>query len=296
MKVRFGFTCRGQADLALDDFPQLVDDLERLGFDSIWLPEIMLNGPFDPLVGLAHAAARTERLKIGAYLIVPGRNPTRLARELANLDRLSGGRLLLIMVLGQPDAAEMMAQDVDKAARGALLDEVIPLLRRLWSGAIVHHDGPRYQLRDARIVPTPVQEPLEMWLGGQLPGALRRVGRLGDGWIPGLTTPTEAAKKRVLVEAAALEAGRTIDPEHFGVNLTYSRGPLPAAAAEQLRRRRPDLEPAHLVPQSRTALHERIDEWLEAGFSKFLLRPAVSPTDWTAELETLAADILERQT
>src|SRR2546426_12753688 len=115
MKVRFGFTCRGQADLALDDFPQLVDDLERLGFDSIWLPELMLNGPFDPLVGLAHAAARTERLKLGAYLIVPGRNPVRLARELANLDRLSGGRLLLSMGPGQPDRLEQMAQHVHKA-------------------------------------------------------------------------------------------------------------------------------------------------------------------------------------
>jgi probable F420-dependent oxidoreductase len=296
MKVRFGFTCRGQADLALGDFPRLVDDLERLGFDSIWLPEIMLNGPFDPLVGLTYAAARTERLKIGAYLIVPGRNPVRLARELANLDRLSGGRLLLIMVLGQPTDPEVMAQGVDKAERGALLDEVLPLLRRLWRGDLVHHDGPRYHLRDARISPTPWQEPLEMWLGGQLPSALRRAGRLGDGWIPGLTTPTEAVKKRALVEAAAAEAGRTIDPEHFGVNLTYSRGPLPEAASEQLRRRRPDLDPAHLVPQSTTALHERLDEWLEAGFSKFLLRPAVSPANWTAELETLAADILERQT
>src|SRR5688500_4199073 len=243
MKVRFGFTCRGQADLALDDFPRLVDDLERLGFDSIWLPEIMLNGPFDPLVGLAHAAARTERLKLGAYLIVPGRNPVRLARELANLDRLSHGRLLLLMVLGQPDAPELMAQNVDKAERGALLDEVIPLLRRLWSGELVHHDGPRYQLRDARISPTPVQEPLEMWLGGQRPGALRRAGRLGDGWLPGLITPAEAATKRERVEAAAAEAGRTIDPEHFGVNLTYSRGPLPTVAAEQLRRRRPDIDP-----------------------------------------------------
>jgi probable F420-dependent oxidoreductase len=296
MKVRFGFTCRGQGDLALEDFPQLVDTLERLGFDSIWLPEIMLNGAFDPLVGLTYAAARTARLKIGAYLIVPGRNPTRLARELANLDRLSGGRLLLIMVLGQPDPAEVMAQHVDKDERGALLDEVIPLLRRLWRGETVHHDGQHYQLCDARVAPTPVQEPLEMWLGGQVPGALRRVGRLGDGWIPGLITPREAAKKRALVEAAAAEAGRVIDPEHFGVNLTYSRGSLPTAAAEQLRRRRPDLDPQRFIPQSRNALHERVDEWLEAGFSKFLLRPVVPPVNWTAELETLAADILERQT
>jgi len=296
MKVRFGFTCRGQADLALDDFPRLVDDLERLGFDSLWLPELMLNGPFDPLVGLAHAAARTQRLKLGAYVIVPGRNPVRLARALANLDRLSAGRLLLIMVLGQPDASEVMAQHVTKAERGALLEEVLPLLRRLWSGDVVHHDGPRYQLRDARLTPKPVQAPLEMWLGGQLSGALRRAGRLGDGWIPGLLTPTEAAEKCRRIEAAAAETGRTIDPEHFGVNLTYSRGSVPAAVVERLRRRRPDLDPAGLVPQSRRALHERVDEWLAVGFSKFILRPAAPPADWTAELETLAADILERQT
>jgi probable F420-dependent oxidoreductase len=229
-------------------------------------------------------------------VIVPGRNLVRLARALANLDRLSGGRLLLIMVLGQPDAAEVMAQHVTKAERGALLEEVLPLLRRLWSGDVVQHHGPRYQLRDASLAPTPVQAPLDMWLGGQRPEALRRAGRLGDGWIPGLLTPTEAAEKRRRVEAAAAEAGRTIDPEHFGVNLTYSRGPLPVAVVERLRRRRPDLDPADLVPQSRTALHARVDEWLALGFSKFILRPAVPPTDWTAELETLAADILERQT
>jgi probable F420-dependent oxidoreductase len=296
MKVRFGFTCRGQAELALDDFPQLVDDLERLGFDSLWLPERMLNGPFDPLVGLAHAAARTTRLKLGAYVVVPGRNPMRLARALAHLDRLSGGRLLLIMVLGQPDASEVLAQHVTKAERGALLEEVLPLLRRLWSGDVVDHHGPRYQLRDARLSPTPMQVPLDMWLGGQRPEALRRAGRLGDGWIPGLLTPSEAAAKRRRIETAAAEVGRSIDPEHFGVNLTYSRGPMPGAVAEQWRRRRPDLDPAELVPQSRTALHDRIDAWLAVGFSKFILRPAAPPTNWTAELEALAADILERQT
>jgi probable F420-dependent oxidoreductase len=296
MKVRFGLTCRGQTDLALEDFPRLVDDLERLGFDSLWLPERMLDGPFDPLVGLTYAAARTTRLKLGAYVAVPGCNPVRLARALANLDRLSGGRLLLIMVLGQPDPPEVMAQDVNRAERGALLDEVLPLLRRLWSGDAVDHHGPRYRLQGARVVPTPVQVPLEMWLGGQQPEALRRAGRLGDGWIPGGLTPAEAAEKRRRIEAAAAEVGRTIDPEHFGVNLTYSRGPLPERVVEQRRRQRTDLDPAALIPQSRTALHERVDEWLAVGFSKFILRPAIPPTDWTAELETLAADILARQT
>jgi probable F420-dependent oxidoreductase len=296
MRVRFGVACRGQADLALEDFPRLVDDLERLGFDSLWLPERMLHGPFDPLVGLAYAAARTTQLKLGAYVVVPGRNPVRLARALANLDRLSGGRLLLIMVLGRPDAAEALAQHVAKAERGALLEEVLPLLRRLWTGDVVDHHGPRYQLRGARVLPTPVQTPLEMWLGGQRPEALRRAGRLGDGWIPGWLTPSEGAEKRRQIEAAAAEAGRTIDPEHFGVNLIYSRTPLPTAALEPWRRRRPDLDPDELIPQSCAALHARVDEWLAAGFSKFILRPAVPPTNWTAELEALAADILPRQT
>jgi len=296
MKVRFGFSCRGQSDLALDDFPRLVEDLERLGFDSLWLPERMLNGPFDPLVGLAYTAACTTRLKLGAYVVVPGRNPVRLARALAHLDRLSGGRLLLIMVLGQPDAPEVMAQHVSKAERGALLEEMLPLLRRLWSGDVVQHNGPRYQLQDARVTPTPVQVPLEMWLGGQRADALRRAGRLGDGWIPGLLTPTEAAAKRAHIEAAAAEAGRRIDPEHFGVNLTYSRGPLPDAVAAQVRHRRPDLGPADLIPQSCAALHARVDEWLAVGFSKFILRPAATPRNWTAELEALADDILLRQT
>jgi hypothetical protein len=71
---------------------------------------------------------------------------------------------------------------------------------------------------------------------------------------------------------------------------------LPVGVVEQLRRRRPDLDLSDLIPQSRVALHARVDEWLSVGFSKFILRPAVPPTDWTAELETLAADILERQT
>ena len=71
---------------------------------------------------------------------------------------------------------------------------------------------------------------------------------------------------------------------------------LCVAVAAQVRRRRPDLDLTALIPQSRTALHARVDEWLAVGFSKFILRPAVPPTDWTAELETLAADILERQT
>ena len=139
MKIRFGFTCRGSSDLPIEDFSRLCSDLERLNFDSIWLPETMLTGSFDRLVALTHAAACTEKLKIGSHLILPGRAPVRLARELAQLDRLSNGRLLLIAVIGLPDVGEVVAQGVVRSERGKMMDEMVPLLRRLWDGETIDH-------------------------------------------------------------------------------------------------------------------------------------------------------------
>jgi probable F420-dependent oxidoreductase len=294
-KVRFGFTSRGSSDLDLAAFPQLIDDLERLRFDSIWIPEIMLSGGFDPIVALTHAAARTSRLKVGTHLVLPGRAPVRIARELANLDVLSGGRVLLTMVLGLPAEQEVLAQGVIKSERGKMLDEMVPLLRRMWAGETVNHDGDHFTLREAQVMPRPIQQPLEMWFGGQAPAAIRRAGRLADGYLPGLVTPTQGAALREEVQAAAADAGREIDPEHFGINLAYSRGPLSPEAIAQLRPRIGDADPADFVPSGPSALQERIAEWVENGYSKFLLRPVDRPDDWTAELETLAADVLHLQ-
>ncbi|MFQ3329179.1 MAG: putative F420-dependent oxidoreductase [Candidatus Poriferisodalaceae bacterium] len=296
MKVRFGFTCRGTSDIRLEDFDLLLKDLERFGFDSIWLPETMLGGSFDPLIGLSYAAARTTKLKIGTHLILPGRSPVRLARELAQLDRLSGGRLLLIGVLGLNQGPELLAQNVEKEQRGSLLDELLPLLRRLWTEEIVDHDGPHFRLKEAKIDPKPIQEPLEVWLGGQLPGALRRAGQIGDGYIPGMMTANQAAEKRIQVIEAAENAGRVIDQEHFGANLSYSWRPLPEAVKNNLADRFPGVDPELLIPSSRESLSEMIDAWIEAGYSKFLMRPVIPPDDWSEELENLAEQVLSKQT
>ncbi len=295
MKIRFGFTCRGSGDLPLEDFPQLCVDLERLNFDSVWLPETMLTGSFDPLVALTHAAACTEKLKIGSHLILPGRAPIRLARELAQLDRLSQGRLLIIAVIGLPDSGEVEAQGVIRSERGQMMDEMVPLLRRLWAGETINHEGTFYQMSEASVTPLPIQQPLELWFGGTVPSALRRVGRIGDGYIPGLSTPEEGADKKTQVETAANEFNRTLDPEHFGVNLTYSRGPLSIEARQSLLHRRPELDPEQLVPTSPAALQETIEAWINAGYSKFLLRPVEPPENWSEELEELASEVLGLQ-
>lgn len=290
MKVRFGLTIGPEVDAAA--YPDIIDDLERLKFDSVWIPEVWLQPTLDPIVALTFAAARTTKLKLGSHLVIPGKNPVLLARQLAQLDRLSHGRLLIVGVLGLPDEADTGAQMLDRSERSAAIAEVVPLLRRLWSGETVDHAGPRYPLSGVRVTPTPTQAPLEIWLAGQVPGALRRCGQLGDGWMPGLVLPAEAAELRGQIEQAAIDVGRVMDPEHYGVNLYYANGPLPDAVAERLAARRKTESVDDLVPIGMDALRSRVDEWLDAGFSKFLIRPIVPPSDWKRELKMLAREIL----
>ncbi len=290
MKVRFGYTIG--PEVAPEDYTSLVDDLERLGFDSVWVPESLQQATLDPIVALTHAAARTTKLKLGTHLILPGRQPVTLARQLAQLDRLSGGRLLLLGVLGLPEEADSGAQGIDRSQRSAAVEEMVPLLRRLWAGETIDHDGPLYPMAGVSITPTPMQEPLELWLAGQVPGALRRCGRLGDGWMPGLVTPDEAATLRITIEDAAAAAGRVMDPEHYGANLFYAPDGIPDAVRDRLAARRPGGGVDALVPTGPEALRRRVDEWVDAGFSKFLVRPMTPPADPTAALEDLAAELL----
>ena len=290
MKVRFGVTIG--PEVGPQQLGGIVDDLERLHFDSIWVPEALQQSTLDPLVALSFAAARTNRLKLGIHLIIPGRHPVQLARQLAHLDQMSNGRLLLLGVLGLPDEADAGVQGIGRKKRSSAMEEVVPLLHRLWAGETVDHAGEHFAFKGATVTPTPAQEPLELWLAGQVPGALRRCGRLGDGWMPGLITPTEAGELRTTVEAAANDAGRTMDPEHYGANLFYARDPLAPEVAQQLSNRRGGRDIAALTPIGWPALREQAHAWLEAGFSKFLLRPLVPPADWTAELEALATEIL----
>jgi probable F420-dependent oxidoreductase len=297
MKIRIGFASGVSGDGHDESFAGLVDDLERLGFDSLWLSERVSSAIHDPLLGLAYAAGRTRRLKLGtSVLVVPGRNPVLLAKALASLDRLSGGRLLPAFGLGADDAAERQAFGVPPRERGAWLDEALPLLRRLWSEDAVDHAGPRFQYEGLRVRPRPVQPALDVWLGGRAPGALRRVGRLADGWLPGGCTPAEAAAGRRTVEAAAADAGRAIDPEHYGAIVVYAHADTPPAVVAAIAARRPDVDPRELVPVGMPALRDTLQRFTDAGVSKFLVRPAAAPVSWTAELESLAAGVLPLQT
>ena len=295
MKVRIGVAAGAGAVGEADRFLRLVDALDDLGYDSIWVPDVITGEVFDPIAALSVASGRRDRLKVGTHLIVPGRDPVRLAKELATLDRLSSGRLLLLCVLGLRQPHELDAQGVVAGERSAMLEESLQIMRTLWAGEPLTFEGRFHSYDAVQLSVTPMQDPLEVWLGGQVPAALRRCGRIGEGWMPGLCAPAEAAAMRATIEAAAASHGRVADPEHFGMNLSWVDDHITDELRAGIQARRPGFDPEHVVGVGASGLAERIDEWLEAGFSKFVIRPAVPPDDWAAAVESVS-DVLAKQT
>src|SRR3954469_24281162 len=231
MKIRIGYGLGAQRGLTADRFNEMVDALEALGFDSLWLSERVSGDAPDPIIGLSVAAGRTKKLKLGTSVqVLPGRNPALLAKELASLDVLSGGRLLPGFGLGVVNPAEQQAFGVAREDRSAWFDEALPLVRRIWTEDAVDHDGARFHYEGLRVLPKPVQQPPDVWLGGRAPAELRRCGRLGDGWLPSFCTPAEVAAGIDVVNAEAERHGRAIDPEHIGALVLYHEGELPRRA------------------------------------------------------------------
>lgn len=296
MKVRIGYGLGVQGLRDSTRFGELVDGLEQRGFDSLWLSERLTGDAPDPLVGLAFAAGRTRKLKLGTSVqVLPGRNPVVVAKEWASLDRLSGGRALPAFGLGVANPAEQQAFGVARDERAAWFDEALPLLRRLWTEDDVDHDGPRFSYRGLSVRPKPVQDPPDVWLGGRAKSELRRVGRLGDGWLPSFSTPGEVAAGRVVVEEAADGAGREIDVEHYGALVIYARDAIPELLVAGIKARRPDADPGELVPVGLPSVRAHLERFLEAGFSKLVLVPAHNPRSWPAELDDVADEILPLQ-
>lgn len=294
MKVRIGFGTG--ASLTAGQLGEVADTIDELGLDSLWLSEVLTAPTIDPLVGLSWVAAHNRRVKLGTTMVLPGRNPVRLAKELATLDLVSGGRLLLTFVPGLATDPERAAIGFAPARRSAAIEEALPLLRRLWSGEMVTHDGETANFEGVTLSPLPRQQPLEAWLGGMAPAALERCGRLGDGWLPSLCTPQEAAEGKRVIDEAAGGAGRAISPEHFGVSLGYAREPLDERTATVVAARARGRDPRTLVPVGLEELRDHLERFVDIGFSKFVVRPLAPPRSWRAELEDLAAAVGDLQT
>jgi len=300
MKIRFAVSL-GLDGAALDRFADDVVELEALGFDTVWLSDVPLGGTLDPIVGLSFAAAATSTLKLGANIVPIGRNPLTLAKSLAQIDRLSQGRLLLSFVVGLDQPGERQALGTAGANRGRLLEEVTPLLRTWWAGEPVAHggEGERYHFEAVSSPGRSYQQPLEVWFGGSGPAALARTGRLADGWLGSAMSPPEAQVARQRIEEAAAAADRTVDPEHFGLSIPYAAKEPDARTLKLLQTRRPDTELtdlADLLPVGPDQLRTLVTRHVDAGLSKFVVRPVDMDGNDHGALGELADLLLPLQT
>jgi probable F420-dependent oxidoreductase len=255
----------------------------------LWISEVLTGPGPDQLIALATAAQLDPKIKLGTTLLLPGRNELRLAKALASLDVSSGGRLLLTFVPGLAHGLERDAIGVPVSERGAALDHTIPRLRRWWAGEPV--DG-------VTVAPLPIQNPLEVWLGGLAAASLDRCGRIGDGWLGAACTPEEAGAARTAIETAATAAERVVDPEHFGMSIGYTHQPLDDRQLASLatRTRGRDIDPRVLVPVGFDAVRRALQGYIDNGLSKFVLRPMAINVGWQEELVALAAAVGDLQT
>jgi probable F420-dependent oxidoreductase len=196
------------------------DAAARLGWTAVWTTDHVLvpqsaaaeyGRIFEAIVTLAYVAARQPTLRLGAsVIVVPQRNAVVLAKELATLDALSRGRLIAGVGVGwnEQEFANLGAAD-RFAVRGAYLDETIALWRHLWSGSREPFEGRFHRFDDAVFEPLPVRRgELPIWVGGRRPPALRRAGRLGDGYHSSASSPSQYAERLPVIRTAAEAAGR----------------------------------------------------------------------------------------
>jgi probable F420-dependent oxidoreductase len=168
------------------------------------------------------------------------------------------------------------------------------LLRSVLARERVDFAGEFFKLDDIRVGPVPTS-PLDIWLGGAAPAAFRRIGRYGDGWLGSFLPPADARAARLAIEAAASEAGREIEPDHYGISLLLADGGVTPELAAAARSRRPDADPASLLAGSWPELHRLVDAYIEAGLTKFVVYHR-GPQPFDEFLDAFVAELLPRQT
>ena len=276
-------------------FAAAVDLLEQAGVDSLWLSENVYSPLVEPFTGMAFALSRTRRLKAGTGIsVLPGRHPVLVAKQLASLAGLAPGRVLPVFGLQPAQPAERALFPVPDGRRAAVFDESLVLLRRLLTSETVSFEGSFFTVSGASVGVLPAK-PLDIWLGGSAPAGLRRVGRLADGWLGSLMTPAEAGAAVGVIQQAAAEAGRVVEPDHFGLSVPVALDGIPDALLASIRRRRPQADPATLVAAGWPGARAMIERYVGAGLSKFVVRPAGVPASFASFADAFVRELMPLQ-
>ena len=302
MKVRIGIAVgqwpvkNTEAGAILD----LVDYFESLEVDSLWVSDRLVSSSLilEPITFLAYVAGRLRKMKLGtSTLVLPTRNPIVLAKELATLDFLSRGRLFPAIGLGGDESKDLQALGVSKKERAGRADEMIVLMRRLWTEENVTSKGKFFSVEDVTIMPRPWQKNgLPIWIGGRSEAALRRTGRLGDGWLVSSVSPAEVQSGIKAIRSYAAEAGRQVPEDHFGVLIPFH---FAADAQKALEIAGPSVRPrADISIDEFTAfgtpdeVRRRVEAYIAAGATKFIMRPCGPFESWREQVTLLAREVI----
>jgi probable F420-dependent oxidoreductase len=238
------------------------------------------SGPYDvrttfhePFVLFGYLAAVTSLELVTGIIILPQRQTTLVAKQAAEVDLLTRGRFRLGVGIGW-NPVEYEALGKDFSNRGKRLDEQVALLRRLWTEPSVTHDGTYERVTGAGLAPLPVQRPIPVWFGAVAERALRRVGRLADGWFPQVPPGPRLDEAWAIVREAAAEAGR--DPDALGMEgrISWGEGDLDKLVRQARKWR--DASATHLSLNTMGAGFGSVDDHLAALASA---ADALSPLD-----------------
>jgi len=280
---------------------------EELGFESLWAWDHILLGVkpsfpvLDSLTILAAIAARTERIRLGTgVMVLPLRNPVVAAKVLGSLDQVSGGRLILGAASGWY-AREFDAVGISFKDRGRIFERNLDLLLRLWTEDAVTEQVDELNLRDAVLLPKPVQKPHPpVLIGGYINRVLRRAGEKGDGWLTYFYTPEGFAKSWEKVLNFAQEAGR--DPATLSATnqLAIYVGPPKAEADEPMRHwlstewdiaKWSDSTIDHAIRGTAEECVEQLRAHIDAGVHRLILIPYRYEQE---QVERIASDVIPR--
>jgi probable F420-dependent oxidoreductase len=269
---------------------------EAVGFDSVQVGDhIQWHAPIiESTVLLATFAAVTTRVRIASdVVILPLRDPVLIAKTVASLDVLSGGRMIFGVGVGGDHPAEYAAMRVPLAERGARANESLEIVRGLWTNERFSYAGRHYTLQDVGIAPRPLQPSLPIWVGGTSDAALRRAARYGDGWISAFASERKLARLIETLRGFLAEEKRPADDFTLGTFLFANVGPDPARAraegAEYVRRVY-RLDGAAIVERFGAAgpvehCVARVRAQVEAGAQYIVLSPVCGSRDWPRQLE-----------
>ena len=302
MKVRVGIGAGPSRDDPAAATLELVDGCEARGIDSVWFPDRIAAPAIEPLVAMGWAVARTSSLKVGSGVDRPARAQPRRRRGPAGLPRRPGTAAASCRSSACARPPPPSAPPTrSPGPRAAVFEEALTVVRRLLTEESVTFHGSFFTLDDAVVAPRPAR-PLDLWLGGLVPAALRRVGRLGRRVARLVRHPRRGGRGT----SHDRGRGRRGGPRGRGRPLRHEP-PRPAARRPPRRtrtararpsaHRRPEIDPRRRSSSTAgTRARRQVQRFVDEGITKFVVRPAVAPASWPGFLDEFAEHLVPLET